>query len=157
MTTNLLNKTEIKPTWELKKVQEHTARAFANTMMSAMEILGKHGEEAMKEFQAKTREPMVKLYKELGVKTPLDLVKIKAEYETNVFGSHIEIWGDEKEAHLKYLSCAMWENMKTCMTKEQQEGAGACMATCVSNFAKEFGFKGDVKFENETAIITFTK
>ena len=157
MTTNVLNKTEIKTTWEIKKIQEMNARAFANTMMAAMEILGKHGEEAMKEFQTKTRQPMVKMYKEMGVKTPLELVKAKAEHETNLFGSHIEIWGDEKEAHLKYMSCAMWDNMKTCMPKEQQEGMCEGMQNCVSAFAKEFGFTGEVKFENEIATITFRK
>tara|TARA_Y100001978_G_C23647677_1_gene411684 strand:+ start:549 stop:1022 length:474 start_codon:yes stop_codon:yes gene_type:complete len=157
MTTNLLNKTEIKATWDLEKIQELNARGFANTMMAAMEVLGKHGEEAMKEFQAKTREPMVKMLKEMGVKTPIELVKAKAEYETNLFGSKIEIHGDEKEAHLTYLSCAMWNNMKTCLTKEQQEGMGECWQACVSAFAKEFGFTGEVKMEGEIATIIFRK
>lgn len=157
--TTTIQKTEIKPNWKQEQIQEQTARAFASNMMAAMTVLAKHGEEAVNEFQALTRMPMVKHYKEMGVKTPLDLVKAKAEFETNVFGSKIEIFGDEKEAHLKYLSCAIWNTMKQCghMNKEQEEKMCAGFANCVSAFAKEFGFEGEVKFENEIATVTFRK
>ena len=155
MTTKVLEKTEIKTTWEITEIQKLTAKAFTNNMMATMGILRKQGEEAMKEFQAATRAPMITYYKELGVKTPIELAKAKAEYETNLFGSKIEIHGDEKEAHVKYLNCAIWDNMKCGMSKEQEQEMGMCFAACVSAFAEEFGFTGEVKFENEIATVTF--
>lgn len=156
--TTTLQKTEIKPTWKIEKIQEQTARAFASNMMAIMTVLAKHGPEAMNEFQSLSREPMVKHYKEMGIKTPLELVKAKAEYETNVFGSKIEISGDEKEAHLTYLFCAVWNGMKSCgLKKEQEEKMEEGFQYCISSFAKEFGFTGEVKFEGEIAKVTYRK
>ena len=149
--------TKIKTTWEIKKIQEMTAKSMSDSMMAAMGVLRKHGEETLKEFQAAQREPMIKYYKGLGIKTPMDLAKAKAELETNMFGSEIEIKGEENKAELKYISCAMWNNMKSCMNEEQQKEAGTCFEACVSSFAKEFGFTGEVKFDGETATITFKK
>ena len=153
--TKVLDKTEIKTTWEISKIQKLTAKAFTNNMMATMGILKKHGEETMKEFQAASRAPMITYYKELGVKTPIELAKAKAEYETNVFGSKIEILGDEKEAQVKYLNCAIWDNMKSCLNKEQEQEMGTCFAACISAFAEEFGFTGEVKFDNEIATVIF--
>ncbi|MBX9691895.1 MAG: hypothetical protein K2Z81_05885 [Cyanobacteria bacterium] len=156
--TTTLQKTEIKPTWKLEQVQELNARMVAENMLAAMAVLGKHGgEEATKEFQTITRGHQVEYYRGLGVKTPLDLIKAKAEFETNVFGSKVEIRGTENEATLDYLTCAVWKAMQKHLNKEQEEKMGECFSACVSNFAQEFGFVGEVKFEGERASITIRK
>jgi|AGTN01.3.fsa_nt_gi hypothetical protein len=154
MTT--LQKTQIKPTWSLEKVQEMSAKVLADTYMNVMPILEKSGHK--EEFEKLNREEQVKYYRSLNVKNPLELLQAKAEFEANVWGSKIEVWGDEKEAHLKYLSCAMWDKMAEKMSEECMQKAGEGFQNCVSNFAKEFGYTGEVKFEGEkTAIITVRK
>lgn len=156
--TTTLTPTKIEKSWKIEKIQETTAKAFTNNMMATMGVLREYGQEAMEKFQAASRAPMVKYYKEeLKVKTPIELAKAKAEYETNVFGSEMEIKGDEKEAHIKYLNCAIWNNMKCNMDEKQQEEMGSCFASCISSFAKEFGFTGEVKFEGEVATVIFRK
>lgn len=158
MTT--IQKEQIKPTWTPEKLHEMYSHITANNMMAAMGVLGKYGEEAMNEYKVATRKPMIEYYNKLGVKTPIEILRAKAELESNIFGSIAEVWGDEKEAHLTYLKCGMWEAMKKC-------GGAGCAETeskmkegfenCVREFAKEFGLTGEVKLENEKATITIKK
>ena len=158
MTTTVLQKTEVKPTWKLEQVQELNTHIMADMMMSAMEVLGKHGDEAREEFQALTRKEQVSYYKGLGVKTPLELIKAKAELETNLYGSVIEFSGNETEATLVYKSCAVWNAMqKRGLDKQQEEKMGECFQACVQNFAKEFGFTGEVKFDGTCATLIIRK
>ncbi len=156
--TQVLEKTEIKATWKPEQMQEMYSQMMANSFMSAMQVLCKHGEAATKEFQEISRKPMIAYYKKLGVSTPIEVIKAKAELEANIFGSKIEFWGDDKEAHLLYNSCGMWDAMKKCgMPKEQEEKMCGSMEACVKSFAEEFGLKGEVKFEGEKATITLRK
>jgi hypothetical protein len=153
-----LQKTEIKPTWKPEQMHEMYSRMMANNMGAAMQVLCKQGEEAVKEFQDASRKPMYAYFHKLGVKTPIEILKAKAELEANIFGSKIEVWGDEKEATLHYNSCGMWNAMKEHgMPKEQEAKMCASMEQCVSNFAEEFGCKAEVKFENDKATITLRK
>lgn len=156
----VIAKEQIKPTWNPEKLHEMYSHMTANNMMVVMNVLGKYAPEAMNEFKTASRKPMVEYYNRLGVKTPIEIVKAKAELESNIFGSIIEIEGDDKEAHLTYIKCGMWDAMKKC-------GGNACGETeakmkegfqnCVSEFAKEFGLTGTVKFDGEKAILTFKK
>lgn len=156
--TAVAQKTEVKPTWTADKMQEMTSHMMANNYMSTMQVLCKQGEAAIKEFQEVSKKPMMAYYKKLGVKTPIEIIKAKAEFETNMFGSKIEFWGDEKEAHLLYNSCGMWNAMKECgMDKAQEEKMCASMENCIKEFAQEFGLKGEVKMEGEKATITLRK
>ncbi len=156
--TTTLQKTEIKPTWKPEQMHEMYSRMMANHMSSAMQVLCKQGEGAVKEFQEISRKPMYAYFHKLGVKTPIEILKAKAELETNMFGSKIEVWGDEKEAHLLYNSCGMWNAMKeNGMPKEQEEKMCASMQECVSSFAQEFGCKGETKIEGEKMTITLRK
>jgi hypothetical protein len=157
MTT--ITKTKIEPNWTAQKIQENVARIHGLTFMTAMKTLAKHGQEAVNEFQTEMRNLKVEHYKANGVKTPIDLAKAIAEFETNLFGSKIEVWGDEKAAHLQYNSCAMWDSMKKYgkFSPKQEEEMGANFDNCMQMLAKDFGFKGETKFEGETCVISFTK
>ena len=152
-------KTVLKQTWKPEQMQELFNKMTANNFMAAMTVLCKHGEEATKEFHTLSRKPMYDYYKSLGVKTPIEIVKAKAELETNIFGSQIEFWGDEKEAHLTYNKCGMWEAMKKCggMDCAQESKMMQGFETCVKEFANEFGLKGEIKMEGEKPTITFKK
>jgi len=153
-----LQKTEIKPTWKPEQMHEMYSRMMANNMGAAMQVLCKQGEPAVKEFQEISRKPMYAYFHKLGVKTPIEILKAKAELEANIFGSKIEVWGDDKEATLQYNSCGMWNAMKeNGMPKEQEEKMCKSMEHCVSEFATEFGCKAETKFEGEKAIITLRK
>lgn len=152
-------KTTVETKWPVTKVQETAAMMLGMQWMAAYKTLSKHGEAAFKEFDNMLRQQKVEHYKGMGVKTPIDLVKAMSEFEANLFGSKIEIWGDEKVAHLTYNSCGMWNAMQKFgkMGPEQEEKMGAHFSHCISEMAKEFGFKGEVKFEEPCATITFTK
>jgi hypothetical protein len=157
MTT--IQKEQVKPSWKPEQLHEMFSHMTANNFMVAMNVLGKHGEAAVNEFKTESRKPMIQYYKRLNVKTPIEILRAKAELETNVFGSVTEVWGNETEAHLTYIKCGMWDAMKKC--------SGGCAETeakmmqgfesCVAEFAHEFGFKGEVKVEGEKATITIKK
>ncbi|MBY0358771.1 MAG: hypothetical protein K2W82_12275 [Candidatus Obscuribacterales bacterium] len=159
MSTVTTKKTLVTPTWNTQQIQEAASRAMATNCMAAMTVLSKNGEQAVKEYQDMIHKFQLEHLKSIGVKTPLELVKAKAEFETNVFGSKIEIEGDDNCAKLNYLSCAMWESMQKVakLTPEQQEKMGANFQTCVQNFAKEWGFKGEVKMDETCCTISFSK
>lgn len=157
MTT--IQKEQIKPTWKQEQLHEMYSHITANNMMVAMNVLGKYGEEAINEYKTASRKPMVEYYKKLGVKTPIEVIRAKAELESNIFGSVTEIWGDEKEAHLTYIKCGMWDAMKKCGggCNETEAKMKEGFENCVREFANEFGLKGEVKIEGEKATITMKK
>lgn len=155
-----LEKTPVKTTWKAEKIQKAGTELLARTWMTAFETLCQADHKYVEEFDKKMSEGRIKHLKELGVKTPIDLVKAMSEFEANVFGSKMEIVGDEKEAKIIYSSCGMWEAMKGCcgMTKELEEKMGNNFQACMSRVGEAFGFDAKVEFTSETcAITTFTK
>lgn len=159
MTTVIERKTPVEAKWSPKQIQEAAVQTLARHFMASFAVLCKQGPEAIKEFDKHMIAGKVEHYKKLGVKTPIDLVKAISEFEANVFGSKIQIQGDEHKASLTYESCAMWNAMKEMgkMTAQQEEQMGSNFQNCMQNLAQEFGFKSEVKFEEPTAIITFSK
>lgn len=159
MSTVSIKRTPVEAKWTIQKNQEEAARAFATNMAAVMAVLGKQGDQAVQEFQNIQHKFQLEHLKKLGVKTPLDLVKAKAEFETNVFGSKIQIEGDENNARLIYDHCAMWDAMTKlgALSPEKEEKAGEHFQTCVQNFAKEWGFKGDVQMDGKTCTVSFSK
>ncbi|HEY9868664.1 MAG TPA: hypothetical protein V6D08_05820 [Candidatus Obscuribacterales bacterium] len=159
MTSAIAQKTPVQIKWPIEKVQEGAARALANHLRAAQTVLAKYGPEVWDEYDRLVLKDKLEYYKSVGVKTPIELVKAMAEFESNVFGSKIQIVGDDKKASLTYDSCGIYNAMQKfgTLTPEQEEKIGSYFERCVSNLAKEFGFKGEVKFEEPCAIVTFTK
>jgi hypothetical protein len=151
--------TKVQTKWETKKIQEVTSNAFASVFLAANEVLGKIGGTAHEEFETIVREHRVNHYKQLGVKTPLDLVRIIAESEHNLFGSEVEISGDENKATLKYISCAMWDATQKLgkFTPEQEKLMGEKCSANWTKIASEFGFKYEPKMEKDSYEMTFSK
>ncbi len=157
MTTATLTKQMVEAKWTTVKMQEEFARVMAKNTMTTMGVVCKHGEEITKELQTAMLHNKVEHFKTLNVKTPMELVKAMAEFEVNMFGSKIEVWGDEKAAHMQYVSCGMWNAMKNVgMAPTQEEQMGNSMKECMQNVAKEFGFKGETKFEGDVCTVSIT-
>jgi hypothetical protein len=157
--TLTMSKTVVEPKWTTVQIQENIARVYGVQFITAMNIISKFGPEAVEEFQTEMRKHKIEHFKSLGVKTPAELVKAMAEFEVNVFGSKVEIWGDEKQAFLKYNSCAMWNAVQKYgkLTPKQEEEMGSKFEKCTQNLAKELGFKAESKFEGETCVLSFSK
>ncbi len=155
----VIQKEQIKATWKPEQMQEMFSHMTANNMMAVMGVLAKN-EELMNQFETASRKPMVEYFKKLGVTTPIELIKAKAELESNIFGSVTEVWGDEKEAHLTYSKCGMWDAMnKSCESSCAETNAKKMegFENCIKEFANEFGLKGEVKLEGDKATVTFKK
>jgi hypothetical protein len=158
--TVTLSRTIVEPKWNTHEIQESNAIVHARTMLAAMKHVAKlGGDKAVEEFQTELRSFRVESLKKVGVKTPIDLVKALAEFEANLFGSKIEIWGDEAKAFMAYNQCAMWNAMKKVgqFTEKQEEEMGSKFEHCMQMLAKEFGFKGETKFEGEACTLSFSK
>ncbi len=156
MTT--LQKTLIKPTWKAEEFHATNSKMAAKQMMVTMKVLAKHGEEIKKEWETEMRDSMKQYFVEKNVKTPIEFAQAKAELEANLYGSEVEVWGDDKEAHFTYKTCGMWKAMEACgVTKEQMEKMSSGFESCVKNMAQEFGFQGELKFEGEIPTITYRK
>lgn len=157
--TTTVAKTPVEAKWNIQKVQEEAARVIASNCLAAQQVLSKYGEKALEEYKAASREFRVNHLKSLGVKTPIELARAMAEAEANIFGSKIDISGDEKSASLTYNQCAMWNAIKEIgkLTPEQEEKMGAGFQSCMQDLAKEMNLKADVKMGEDSCTVTFTK
>ncbi len=159
MSTAILQKTPVEAKWNTQKLHEETATLFARQMVATMTTLAKYGPEAQQELMKNIVAGKVEHFKAAGVQTPIDLVRAMAESEANLFGSKIQIVGDEKKAEMIYDQCACWNAIQKVgkLTPEQEEAMGKNFEAKVRLIGQAFGLKGEVKFEGETAIVTFTK
>lgn len=157
--TTAVAKTPVEAKWNIKKVQEEAARVVASNCLAAQQVLSKYGEKALEEYKAVSRQFRVNHIKSLGVKTPIEIAKAIAEAEANIFGSKIDISGDEKSASLTYNQCAMWNAIKEIgkLTPEQEEKMGAGFETCMQDLAKDLNLKANVQMGQDTCTVTFTK
>lgn len=156
MTTTII---KVDTKWDTKKMQEVNTRIFASMYLSSFETLAKHGDKALEEFNTMMRNFKIEGYKALGVKTPMDLVRAIAETEYNLFGSQIEISGDEKRATLKYNTCGMWEACQKLhkLTAAQEEMMGKQCQSSHEKLAEAFGFTFECDMSNDTYAMTFSK
>lgn len=157
--TTTLSKTQVEAKWTISQIQEHATRAMVANCMAANMVLEKLGPQAVEEYQQATLNNRIEYFKTLNVKTPLELIKAMAEWETNVFGSKIVISGDDTKASLEYIECGCWNAMQKCgkLTPAIEEKMGKNFQKSVEMIAKAFGFKGELKLDGQTAIITFNK
>lgn len=76
MSTVAVKRTPVEAKWNVQKIQQEAARAFAVHNVTLMQILAKHGgEKAIQEFQHEIHKHQLEHLKSLGVKTPLELAK----------------------------------------------------------------------------------
>ncbi len=160
MTTATVQKQRIEPTWDKAKIQEEATALIARTWMNAFNVICRFDHKAAEEFERLNNEARIKNLTERGVKTPVDLVKAIAEFDANVFGSEIEIEGNDREAKIIFNQCGMWNAMQKAgtMTTEQEEKMGTHFQSCMSNVAKPFGFTAEACFgDKKGATVTFRK
>lgn len=159
MTTAVAKKTPVEAKWNVQKLQEEAARVVAGNCLAAHQVLSKYGEQAVKEYQTVARNYKINYLKSLGVKTPVEIAKALAEVEANVFGSKIEIVGDDKTASLTYNSCGMWNAIQQVgkMTPEQEAKMGEGYSSCMQDLGRELGLKVNVEMGEKTCVVTFTK
>jgi hypothetical protein len=151
--------TPVEAKWSVQKLQEETARVMASNCLAAQQVLSKYGEEAVSEYKAVSRKFRVDYIKSLGAKTPYEVAKAMAEGEANLFGSKIVLSGDEKNASLTYNSCGMWEALKKVgnLTPEQEAKMGEGFQSCMQDLAHDLNLKADVKMNENTCTVSFSK
>jgi hypothetical protein len=145
--------------WDTKKVQETTSNVIAGMMVSAFQALGKAGQEAHEEFHKLMTQQKLNHYKKLNIKTPLDLAHAIGEQDHNLFGSEIEVTGDEKKATVTWNSCGVWEACEKLhkFTPEQQEKMGQQCMSSWKTIADDFGFKFEPSTNKEVHAVSFSK
>lgn len=159
MTTIATQKTPIQVTWTTDHIQAMAARTMAHNWCDTFMVLSKYGPEAIRDYERVSHFREADYYQQLGCRTPMELIRAIAEFETNVLGSKIEIWGDDNCASMSYTSCAIWNTLHEHgdMDEEHEEQLGVHFQNCVTGLAREFGFTGEVTFEETGATITIHK
>ena len=160
MTT--IQKIKIQPTWDIKQIREKAALVAVSNMSTALVEIAKYGPEALKQYQeAWTTNCKIANIRKHNIQTPIDLVKYLAEFDSNVFGSEMEIWGDEKSASYTYISCGCFNACQATgiMKPENGELLENFFQGSTEFLAKELGFKVEVKRAGKESfpIFTYTK
>jgi hypothetical protein len=151
--------TKVQTKWDAKKIQDATAHMFASMFVASFETISKVSPKALEEWQTIMRNHKIEHYKKIGVKTPMELAKAIAETDHNLFGSELEISGDDNKATIKYNKCAMWEATQKIakFNEAQQKQMGESCQGSWAIIAKEFGFKVEPKMTEDTYEMTFSK
>lgn len=157
MTTAI--KTKITADWTKEKLQEVTSKSIVNNYIAVSKLFEKLTPELRLETRKMMADMKVDYYKSLNVKTPMDLAKAMAEFDANVFGSKIIINGEENKVAIEFESCGCWTQMQkhSCFTPELGASLGECFQISIDLITKEFGFKGNVEFTTDSAIIHISK
>ncbi len=159
MTTTGLVKGQLEPTWTLTKVQEETASALTGHMLITSRVLQNADPKTLRLIRKEWADLRIEYFRSLGVKTPLDLVRAWTEYDTNMFGSSMRFWGDEKQAHVEYDYCGCWSALdKLNTTGQEQELMIDGWSELSGLIAGAFGFVGEEKLgcEPDEAGCTIT-
>ncbi len=162
MSTAAVQKNTATTTWSVTKIQEQVSNALTAQMFATIKVLELAGPEVISKVRHEWAKLKVENFRAQGVKTPLDLVTAWTEYETNMFGSKLRYWGDDKQAHVEYEECGCWSALERMNISEPaMESMSNCYAEMTHLLAKEFGFTGTEKIgsgPNEApCTITFTK
>jgi len=149
----------VKPTWDLDHIRKEVGTIIAEYKMSYLTALKDYPEQLLK-VQECFMNDHVRIMKNRGVKTPIDMVRYLAELTVNLAGGEIRINGDESSASIAYDSLPMWEEMKD---KLDMSPAGKQQLADLSNaaiqpFAAQFGLKCslEAKFDKPLMVLTFS-
>ena len=152
---------KVQPTWDATKVREGAALVAINNLLAAFPVIEKFGPDAIKQYEENWTNNKLDYIKKFDTKTPLDLVKLTAEFEANVFGSVLTYWGDEKSATYSYEVCGCFNVAKESgkFNPEFGEKLSKFFESSTQRIAKHFGFTATVEHEGEQhfPVITFTK
>lgn len=161
MNTVAISKSKGTATWTKNEMQEQISVALVGHMLAAVRLLEGHPDIA-----AAVRKEWARLkvenFCQQGVRTPLDLVRVWTEYETNMFGSKMQFWGDEKQAYVEYYDCGCWSALERTNASETDKKAMCKFWEEITRLlAEEFGFIGEEKIGSEPdeayCTITFTR
>jgi hypothetical protein len=157
--TTVVAGTKVEAKWDAQKRQEVTARIAAANCLAVQNLLQKVTPELKEQYENQAREYKVQAFKKIGVRTPLELVQAMAEVDANVYGSKVEISGDDTKAQIKFEQCAVGKAIQEVgnLNQEQMKKMFEGMDACAQKTAKEFGFKAETRVQNDTAEITFSK
>jgi len=131
--------------------------------LTSSKLAEKFGPEAVTELNHAMTTMKADYYKAHGVKTPIELVKAMAEFETNVYGSKMVVFGDDQHATVEYEVCGCYNAIVNTLKlgQTEQEAMGKKWSASVEALAKQFNFKSEVKFgtcaTEPKSTITFTK
>ncbi len=150
MTTAIIQKTVVEPSWTRIKVQEEASSAVTGQMFATTRILASAAPELLSQIRQEWSKLRVEYFRAQGVRTPLDLVRAWAEYDANMFGSTLRYWGDEKQAHVEYNHCACWSVLEHLTSAESEQASMSTgWAQITQMLATQFGFTGSEKIGTE--------
>jgi len=159
MTTSL-QKQPIKQSWPIEKIQE-AARHFAGFIISDKLLLLENSPQAADPLCEQSAERKAELFKSLGVKTPMDLVRHMAEFEVNLFGAQASISGDDNKAVLFNEKPAAWLEAKKIanMSPEQEKEMQKHHEQWLKNLAEKLGFSVEVDMaaDRNSETLTFSR
>ena len=105
MTTKLL--VEI-PRLQLSEIQKLAAESYAGLLFATRDFIrSRWGADALRDYEERLARDHAECLKARGITSALDFVKALATHSVNVYGSQIEIEGDDTHASLECKSCGV--------------------------------------------------
>lgn len=162
MSNATVQKSTVKPSWTVDKFQAEASNTLTGNMIVTTRILQAASPELLSQVRREWAKLKIEYFRGQGVKTPLDLVRVWTEFETNLFGSKMQFWGDENQAHVEYEECGCWAVVENIAASElEKETMSEGWAEITQLLAQEFGFTGTERIGTEPGeaccTITFTR
>jgi hypothetical protein len=160
--TSVVRRQQIKPSWDLQKVQKSATKMVAMQISDRLHFLESHrGDHHGREITAMDRHAAQHKAEELkkcGVNSPIELVRHIAEFETNMHGATTSIQGDEKCATLFNENPTVWLEAKKLgkMTGKQEEKMLHHYKKWIHELADAFEYTAQVDMMPSGSQITFS-
>jgi hypothetical protein len=156
-----IQKQKIKPTWDVKKMQEAATNMVSHKIASRLQCIENHPGKEIEEMEKHCAQMKAEVIKQYGVRTPMDLVKHLAEFEVNMFGAEASIEGNDQQATLINEKPTVWLDAKkqTHLSKDQEMKMQKHYRQWMDDLAQQFGFKAQVEIAHDgnSSKITFSK
>ncbi|HEY9785218.1 MAG TPA: hypothetical protein V6D17_07440 [Candidatus Obscuribacterales bacterium] len=146
------------PSWDVERMQEEMARGSAFHYLAILGFLKDNAPALISEFN-KVFAINKTYFLHMGKLNPLELAMAIAQVEQNLFGSKMEVDGDENSASVTYRYINEWARVAEfgILTEEDHMNMHAHFVLAIDELGREMELSTRVAYAEEGLVVTFSK
>lgn len=146
-----------------ERIAINTGLSLWTTYIPLVYLREHYGEYAVENFFKENAEAQERMFKDIGIKDPMNLFIMNARNMISMFGSDIELRGDDLEATMTVKRCnemahaLLWSKTAPNMDITRKSHCGICINSRFKPIAMGFGFKYNVNLTDKGCVMTMKK